>query len=278
MEDLRYPIGNFAYTGPLTESERSACIARIAAAPAKLRAAIAGLSDSQLDTPYRPGGWTVRQVTHHVPESHMNAYVRFKLALTEDTPTIKPYMEDRWALLGDVQSTPLEVSLLLLDALHDRWVRLLRNEPPPAPARPHVHSHAHETRLIVAAREGMPVKEADPDPDPQPETPPVVAPVPAPAPPALELKPLPPKPLAAPPPEPPPVPLECPDGARMVVHAPQHEVCGLRALLDRDNGGVLGIQEADSRDRGAVSDPGQQLGGSLVDVESGQRARRGNRA
>ena len=95
--------------------------------PGALRAAVQGLSPQQIETPYRDGGWTVRQVTHHVPESHMNAYIRFKLALTEDSPTIKPYMEDRWAKLADVQSTPLEVSLALLDSLHDRWVRLLRS-------------------------------------------------------------------------------------------------------------------------------------------------------
>jgi len=130
MEDLRYPIGNFAYTGPLTESERSACIARIAAAPAKLRAAIAGLSDSQLDTPYRPEGWTVRQVVHHLPDSHLNAYTRFRLALTESSPTIKPYEEARWAELPDARSAPIEISLGLLDALHVRWVLLLRQLKP----------------------------------------------------------------------------------------------------------------------------------------------------
>ena len=86
-----------------------------------------GLSDKQLDTPYRPDGWTVRQVAHHVPDSHLNAYVRFKLALTEEEPTIKPYAEDRWAQLADTQATPVEVSLAMLDSLHDRWVRLLRS-------------------------------------------------------------------------------------------------------------------------------------------------------
>jgi hypothetical protein len=91
-----------------------------------MRAAIKGLSTTQLDTPYRDAGWTVRQVLHHVPDSHMNAYTRFKLALTEDEPTIKPYMEDRWANLEDTRSTPPEVSLTLLDSLHDRWVRVLR--------------------------------------------------------------------------------------------------------------------------------------------------------
>jgi hypothetical protein len=126
MEDLRYPIGKFTYTGPLTESDRSACIARIAAAPAKLRAAVAGLTDPQLDTRYRPEGWTVRQVVHHVPDSHLNAYTRFRLALTETVPTIKPYEEARWAELPDAKAGPVEISLGLLDALHVRWVLLLR--------------------------------------------------------------------------------------------------------------------------------------------------------
>lgn len=125
MNDPRYPIGKFTYDTPPTEEQRKQLIADIAATPAALRAAVAGLSPQQLDTPYREGGWTVRQVVHHVPESHMNAYVRFKLALTEDHPTIKPYMEDRWAKLPDVQSTPLGVSLSLMDSLHDRWVRML---------------------------------------------------------------------------------------------------------------------------------------------------------
>lgn len=125
MTDLRYPIGKFTYDGNLTGDQKQTLCEQIAEAPARLRAAVKGLTDSQLDTPYRPEGWTVKQVVHHVPESHMNAYIRFKLALTEDDPTIKPYMEDRWAKLPDVETTPIEVSLSLLDSLHDRWVRLL---------------------------------------------------------------------------------------------------------------------------------------------------------
>ncbi len=127
MSDPRYPIGDFSFAGPLNEEQRQKFIDDIAKTPPALRAAVRGLSPQQIETPYREGGWTVRQVTHHVPESHMNAYIRFKLALTEDEPTIKPYMEDRWAKLPDVQETPLEVSLTLLDSLHDRWVRLLRS-------------------------------------------------------------------------------------------------------------------------------------------------------
>jgi hypothetical protein len=126
MSDPRYPIGKFSFDGTLSDAQRNQYIDDIAKTPAALRSAIKGLSPQQIETPYREGGWTVRQVVHHVPESHMNAYIRFKLALTEDDPTIKPYMEDRWANLEDVQSTPLEVSLALLDSLHDRWVRLLR--------------------------------------------------------------------------------------------------------------------------------------------------------
>ena len=99
--DLRYPIGEFKYEGPLTDEQLQAGIARIEEAPARMRAAVAGLDKTQLDTPYRPEGWTVRQVVHHVPESHLNSYTRFKLALTEDEPVIKPYFEDRWAKLDD---------------------------------------------------------------------------------------------------------------------------------------------------------------------------------
>jgi len=130
MSDPRYPVGKFTYAGPPDEAQRNQFINDIEKTPAALRAALKGLSAQQLETPYRDGGWTVRQVVHHVPESHMNAYIRFKLGLTEDTPTIKPYMEDRWAATGDVKATPLEVSLTLLDSLHDRWVRLLRSLKP----------------------------------------------------------------------------------------------------------------------------------------------------
>lgn len=130
MTDPRYPIGKFKFDGPPDETQRNAFISEIERAPAALRAAIQGLSSQQIETPYREGGWTIRQVVHHVPDSHMNAYVRFKLALTEDEPTIKPYAEDRWAELQDTRSAPLEVSLVLLESLHDRWVRLLRSLKP----------------------------------------------------------------------------------------------------------------------------------------------------
>jgi uncharacterized damage-inducible protein DinB len=126
MTDPRYPIGKFRYEGPADASQSQQLIEAIAQTPTKLRAAVSGLTETQLDTPYRPGGWTVRQVVHHVPDSHLNSYVRFKLALTEDEPTIKPYAEDRWAELADTKATPIDVSLSLLESLHDRWVRLLR--------------------------------------------------------------------------------------------------------------------------------------------------------
>ena len=130
MIDLRYPIGKFKYEESPTKDQKQKYLDDIERAPANLRAAVKDLSDQQLDTPYRAEGWTVRQVVHHVPDSHLNAYVRFKLALTEDEPTIKPYAEDRWAELADTQTTPVEVSLAMLDSLHDRWVRLLRSLTP----------------------------------------------------------------------------------------------------------------------------------------------------
>jgi hypothetical protein len=127
MSDPRFPIGKFHYEGTPSEDQRAKFIAEIEQVPAGIRSAVKNLSPQQLDTPYRDGGWTVRQVVHHVPDSHMNAYVRFKLALTEEEPTIKPYAEDRWAKLDDSRSTPVEVSLALLENLHLRWVRLLRS-------------------------------------------------------------------------------------------------------------------------------------------------------
>ncbi|AII50456.1 YfiT family bacillithiol transferase [Hymenobacter sp. APR13] len=126
--DLRYPIGRPVLPeAPLDHGRRTAYIAHLATLPDQVRAAVAGLTPAQLDTPYRPGGWTVRQLVHHLPDSHLNAYTRCRLALTEDNPTIKPYDEAAWAELPDVEATPPAVSLALLEALHIRWVRLLRN-------------------------------------------------------------------------------------------------------------------------------------------------------
>jgi hypothetical protein len=129
--DYRFPIGRFEFEdNGLSEAKRDELILQIEEAPARLREAVSGLTDEQLDTAYRPGGWTVRQVVHHVPDSHLNSYVRFKLALTEEEPTIKPYDEAAWANLKDSRSTPVEVSLSLLEALHSRWVVLLRSLSP----------------------------------------------------------------------------------------------------------------------------------------------------
>ena len=148
--DLRYPIGEFRLDGEITEHQRSAWIADIAEAPARLRAAVEGLTAEQVETPYRPGGWTVRQVVHHVPDSHLNAYIRFKLALTEDAPTIKPYEEARWAELADTRVVPLEVSLTLLTTLHERWVALLRSLGPTDLGR--TFWHPEQQRAIALDR------------------------------------------------------------------------------------------------------------------------------
>ena len=127
MMDIRYPIGKFEPRAQLTDADRRNMIDQIAAAPEQLRAAIRGLSDEQLDVPYREWGWTCRQQVHHLPDSHMNAYVRFKLAMTEQQPTIKLYRENLWAELADAKSAPIEPSLALLDSLHTRWVMFLRS-------------------------------------------------------------------------------------------------------------------------------------------------------
>ena len=127
MADPRYPIGPFQPPAlPLGPAERVRLIDAIGGTPARLREAVAGLDDAALDRPYRSGGWTVRQVVHHVPDSHLNAYCRFRMALTEDEPTIKTYDEARWAELSEARSGPIEPSLVLLEALHVRWVATLR--------------------------------------------------------------------------------------------------------------------------------------------------------
>jgi uncharacterized damage-inducible protein DinB len=147
LDPRRYPIGKFSFPQSTTADERRQWIDEIAAAPANLRAAVAGLSDAQLDTPYREGGWTVRQVVHHVPDSHLNSYVRFKLALTEDAPVIKPYDEALWAALPDAGMTPVETSLTMLEMLHDRWVRLLESLDEAAFARTFRHPELGLVRL-----------------------------------------------------------------------------------------------------------------------------------
>lgn len=129
MSDPRYPIGKFSYEGPLSEQQKNKFLDDIEQTPARLKAAVQGLSEQQLDTPYREGGWTVRQLVHHVPDSHLNSYIRFKLALTEEEPTIRPYMEDRWAELPEARTAPIALSLALLENLHQRWMLMLRAIP-----------------------------------------------------------------------------------------------------------------------------------------------------
>ncbi len=126
ISDPRYPVGKFSLEGPVTAEQRAQYLEQVAQTPAKLRAAIQGLNDAQLDTPYRDGGWTPRQVVHHVADSHMNAFIRFKLGLTEDNPTIKPYAENLWAGLAD-QKLPTDISLPIVDNVHHRWVTVLRS-------------------------------------------------------------------------------------------------------------------------------------------------------
>jgi uncharacterized damage-inducible protein DinB len=148
MDKLRYPIGEFTYEGGTSDRRRGECIARITSAPRALRAAVAGLTEAQLNTPYRPGGWTVRQVVHHLPDSHLNAYVRIRLALTESEPTIKPYQEARWAELPDARSAPVEVSLALLETLHARWGLLLERLGPVDGQRA-VHHPEHARTMTI---------------------------------------------------------------------------------------------------------------------------------
>ena len=145
--DPRYPVGKMEMPKEVTPAKRQEAIESIARTPRNLREAVKGLSEAQLDTPYRDGGWTVRQVIHHVPDSHMNAYVRLKLALTEDTPTIKPYNEATWAELPDAKSAPIESSQVLLDSLHERWDRLWRSMKDDDFARKLVHPEHGERNV-----------------------------------------------------------------------------------------------------------------------------------
>ena len=170
MNDPRYPIGKFQPVQSLTAQQRAKCIDTIEATPSRLRSAVAGLSQTQLDTPYRDGGWTLRQVVHHVPDSHMNGYIRVKFALTQSEPQVMGYDEDAWAKLGDTRATPVDASLGLLDGIHARWVALLRSLKPEDFARPMIHSEngrmtvdsivalyswhgPHHTAHITSARE-----------------------------------------------------------------------------------------------------------------------------
>ena len=139
MIDPRYPIGKFVEPVDPTPESRDGLIRQIEEAPQRLRDAVRGLTAAQLDTPYREGGWTARQVVHHMADSHMNAYIRHKLAVTEDRPTIRPYKEAEWAELSDGKRAAAEISLNLLAALHERWVLFLRALPEEMFARTFVH-------------------------------------------------------------------------------------------------------------------------------------------
>ena len=152
MTDPRYPIGRFVPDASPTPETRTRHLKAIAGLPERMSQAVSGLTDSQLDTPYREGGWTVRQVVHHVPDSHLNAYIRFKLAVTEENPTIKAYDEAAWAALKDSEQTPLEVSLALLESLHARWTVLLRSLKPEDFQRKFVHpeSGPHDLDWLLA--------------------------------------------------------------------------------------------------------------------------------
>lgn len=145
--DPRYPIGKYLPPTGVTPAMRLEAIHQIRTAPEKIRAASSGLNDAQLETPYREGGWTVRQLVHHIADSHMNAYIRWRLALTETAPTIKTYEESDWARLEDAAHAPIEVSLNLLTPLHERWVRLLRSVKDHEFARTFVHPDHGERTL-----------------------------------------------------------------------------------------------------------------------------------
>ena len=159
MTDLRYPIGKFVPPTQPTKDSRDQAIEAITDTPKLLRDAVQGLDEDQLDTPYREGGWTLRQVVHHVPDSHVNAYVRLKLALTEPTPVIKPYDEAAWANLVDTTAVPIDVSLNLLEAVHKRWVALMRGMKDEDFRREYVHPdtgrHALDHLLALYAWHGQ---------------------------------------------------------------------------------------------------------------------------
>lgn len=140
LETKRYPIGKFERLAkPLDQMARQAHLKTIEDTPARFRSLVSGLSEAQLDTPYRPGGWTIRQVVHHVPDSHLNAYIRMKLAATEDTPTIRTYEEQLWAELPEARSGAVQMSLDLLDALHRRWIAFLTQLPDATYSRAFMH-------------------------------------------------------------------------------------------------------------------------------------------
>jgi hypothetical protein len=145
--DVRYPAGHYQAPERITAAQRSIWIRQIEDLPSNLKEAVSGLSNAQLDTPYRPGGWTVRQVVHHLPDSHLNSYSRFRLALTEDSPVIKPYDEAAWAELPDAKAAPIAASLSILEGLHARWAALLHSLGDTAFTRTFKHPELGEVRL-----------------------------------------------------------------------------------------------------------------------------------
>lgn len=151
VQDLRYPIGKFAYEGEITRERRDLWIDEIASLPVRLAEALEGLTEERLDSPYRPDGWTVRQVAFHLADSHLNSFARFKLALTEDEPAIKPYEEGRWALLPDSAEAPVAMAQAFVSALHERWAYLLRRMNDAEYARTFFHPASGKTSRLDAA-------------------------------------------------------------------------------------------------------------------------------
>ncbi|MEK3780129.1 YfiT family bacillithiol transferase [Paenibacillus sp. FSL R5-0810] len=149
--DLRYPIGPFAWEGTATAEQRESWISDIEKLPSMLSAAVQGLSEEQLGLPYREGGWSIRQVVHHLADSHMNSYIRFKLALTEDNPTIKPYDEQKWAMMQDAPLVNVQVSLSLIEGLHARWTAVLNAMTPSDFDRTFYHPESHKTMSLYYA-------------------------------------------------------------------------------------------------------------------------------
>jgi len=147
-DDLRFPIGPFVPVPTLTPEDRTTAIATIATLPSRAREAVSACSEPRLDTPYRPGGWTVRQVIHHLADSHMNGFIRVKLALTESHPTIKPYDQDAWAALSDSR-LPVEVSLQLLESIHARWAAVYHSMSESHFARTFVHPETGRTFTLT---------------------------------------------------------------------------------------------------------------------------------
>jgi hypothetical protein len=151
LETLRYPVGKFIFPEQISSEEISAMLKIIDELPAKLRSAVTDMNEEQLNTPYRDGGWTARQVVHHLFDSHSNAFTRMKLAVTEDNPTIKPYKEALWAELEDGKNTPVELGLVLLEALHKRWLIFLRSVGEKDFHRTFVHPESKRTQTIAQA-------------------------------------------------------------------------------------------------------------------------------